>query len=79
MKADSFAAADIGATVLRLALGAMYLAHAGLKYFTFTMAGTVTDTSDGTSYVAFTLKAATLDAAARSRHCFSHVHSCAFR
>jgi len=41
MKADSFSAADLGATVLRLALGAMYLAHAGLKFFTFGMAGTV--------------------------------------
>ena len=41
MKADSVSAADLGATVLRLALGAMYLAHAGLKFFTFGMAGTV--------------------------------------
>ena len=36
MKTDA-----LGATILRLALGAMYLAHAGLKYFTFGMAGTV--------------------------------------
>jgi putative oxidoreductase len=41
MKADLVSAPDLGATFLRLALGAMYLAHAGLKYFTFGMAGTV--------------------------------------
>jgi putative oxidoreductase len=41
MKADSVSAPELGATLLRLALGAMYLAHAGLKLFTFTMAGTV--------------------------------------
>ncbi len=33
-------AADYGATVLRVALGIMYLAHAQLKIFTFTLAGT---------------------------------------
>ena len=32
--------ADYGATLLRLALGIMYLAHAHLKIFTFTLAGT---------------------------------------
>jgi putative oxidoreductase len=32
---------DLGATLLRLALGVMFLAHAGLKVFTFGMAGTV--------------------------------------
>lgn len=32
--------ADLAALVLRLALGIMYLAHAGLKLFTFTLAGT---------------------------------------
>ena len=41
MKTQSVTAPELGATLLRLALGAMYLAHAGLKYFTFTMAGTV--------------------------------------
>ena len=41
MKADSVSTPELGATLLRLALGAMYLAHAGLKIFTFTMAGTV--------------------------------------
>ncbi len=41
MKIDSPTAQEYGATLLRLALGAMFLAHAGLKYFTFTMAGTV--------------------------------------
>jgi putative oxidoreductase len=41
MKADSLSAPELGATLLRLTLGAMYLAHAGLKVFTFTMAGTV--------------------------------------
>ena len=41
MKIDSPTAQEYGATVLRLALGTMFLAHAGLKYFTFTMAGTV--------------------------------------
>jgi putative oxidoreductase len=29
-----------GALVLRLALGAMFIAHAGLKYFVFTLPGT---------------------------------------
>ena len=33
--------AELGATVLRIALGIMYLAHAALKIFTFSMAGTV--------------------------------------
>jgi putative oxidoreductase len=32
---------DLAATLLRLTLGVMYLAHASLKAFTFTMAGTV--------------------------------------
>ena len=32
---------EIGATLLRLTLGVMYLAHAGLKAFVFTMPGTV--------------------------------------
>jgi putative oxidoreductase len=32
--------AALGATVLRVALGIMYLAHAGLKVFTFGLAGT---------------------------------------
>jgi putative oxidoreductase len=41
MNIDSPSAQEYGATLLRLALGAMYLAHAGLKVFTFTMAGTV--------------------------------------
>jgi putative oxidoreductase len=41
MKIDSPSAQEYGATLLRLALGAMFLAHAGLKVFTFTMAGTV--------------------------------------
>jgi len=41
MKADSLSAPELGATLLRLSLGTMYLAHAGLKVFTFTMAGTV--------------------------------------
>jgi putative oxidoreductase len=41
MKTDSHSAPELGATLLRLALGAMYLAHAGLKIFTFSMAGTV--------------------------------------
>jgi putative oxidoreductase len=41
MKIDSPSAQGYGATLLRLALGTMYLAHAGLKVFTFTMAGTV--------------------------------------
>jgi putative oxidoreductase len=41
MKSYSPTAPELGATLLRLALGAMYLAHAGLKLFTFTMAGTV--------------------------------------
>lgn len=31
---------EIGATVLRISLGIMFLAHAHLKYFTFTLAGT---------------------------------------
>ena len=31
----------LGATLLRLALGAMFLAHAGLKIFTFGMPGTI--------------------------------------
>jgi putative oxidoreductase len=29
-----------GALVLRLALGTMFIAHAGLKYFVFTLPGT---------------------------------------
>lgn len=33
-------AIDVGALVLRLGLGAMYLAHAQLKFFTFGLAGT---------------------------------------
>lgn len=41
MRSVSKPAPELGATLLRLALGTMYLAHAGLKYFTFTMAGTV--------------------------------------
>jgi putative oxidoreductase len=41
MKIGSPSAQEYGATLLRLALGTMYLAHAGLKVFTFTMAGTV--------------------------------------
>ena len=41
MRSVSNPAPELGATLLRLALGTMYLAHAGLKYFTFTMAGTV--------------------------------------
>jgi putative oxidoreductase len=40
MKVES-SGQELGAALLRLALGAMYLAHAGLKVFTFTMAGTV--------------------------------------
>ena len=32
--------ADYGATALRISLGIMYLAHAHLKIFTFTLAGT---------------------------------------
>jgi putative oxidoreductase len=32
---------DYGALVLRLALGTMFLTHAGLKYFVFTMPGSV--------------------------------------
>ena len=31
---------DYAALLLRLSLGSMYLAHAGLKFFTFTLAGT---------------------------------------
>lgn len=31
---------DLGATVLRLALGALFVAHAGLKLFVFTPSGT---------------------------------------
>lgn len=31
---------DYGALLLRLGLGVMYVAHAGLKLFTFTLAGT---------------------------------------
>jgi putative oxidoreductase len=31
---------EIGALILRLALGVMFLAHAGLKIFTFTLPGT---------------------------------------
>jgi putative oxidoreductase len=41
MKTRSPSAQEYGATLLRLALGTMFLAHAGLKVFTFTMAGTV--------------------------------------
>jgi len=41
MTANSPSAPELGATLLRLTLGVMYLAHAGLKVFTFTMAGTV--------------------------------------
>ena len=41
MKIGSPTAQEYGATLLRFALGMMFLAHAGLKYFTFTMAGTV--------------------------------------
>lgn len=41
MKTQSPRAQEYGATLLRLALGTMFLAHAGLKVFTFTMAGTV--------------------------------------
>lgn len=33
--------AQHGALVLRLALGTMFVAHAGLKYFVFTLPGTV--------------------------------------
>lgn len=33
-------ARDVGATVLRVALGAVFLAHAGAKAFIFTFAGT---------------------------------------
>jgi putative oxidoreductase len=32
--------ADLGATILRISLGTMYLAHAYLKFFTFSLAGT---------------------------------------
>ena len=32
--------APLGGTLLRVSLGTMYLAHAGLKYFVFTPAGT---------------------------------------
>ena len=32
---------DLGALALRLALGGMFIAHALLKYFTFTLPGTV--------------------------------------
>lgn len=32
---------DYAATLLRLSLGILFLAHAGLKIFTYTMAGTV--------------------------------------
>jgi putative oxidoreductase len=41
MKIQPLSAQEYGATLLRLALGAMFLAHAGLKVFTFTMAGTI--------------------------------------
>jgi putative oxidoreductase len=37
---SSSAARDAGATVLRIALGAVFLAHAGAKAFIFTFAGT---------------------------------------
>jgi putative oxidoreductase len=40
MRSTFHAAPDYAATVLRLALGIMYLAHAHLKFFTFTLAGT---------------------------------------
>lgn len=32
--------AQYAALILRLSLGIMFLAHAGLKYFSFTLAGT---------------------------------------
>jgi putative oxidoreductase len=35
-----FASSELGATVLRVALGAVFLAHAGAKAFIFTFAGT---------------------------------------
>ncbi|WNG19438.1 DoxX family protein [Cystobacter fuscus] len=38
---SSPAARDVGPTVLRVALGAVFLAHAGAKAFIFTFAGTV--------------------------------------
>ncbi|RKH60582.1 DoxX family protein [Corallococcus llansteffanensis] len=37
---SSSSARDAGATVLRIALGAVFLAHAGAKAFVFTFAGT---------------------------------------
>ncbi|WP_257458422.1 DoxX family protein [Archangium lipolyticum] len=37
---DDFASQELGATVLRVALGAVFLAHAGAKAFIFTFAGT---------------------------------------
>ncbi len=39
MKTDTLS--DYGATLLRATLGGLFLAHAGLKYFVFTPAGTV--------------------------------------
>lgn len=41
MQATTVSTQELGATLLRLTLGTMYLAHAGLKVFVFTMAGTV--------------------------------------
>ncbi|MFP2905932.1 DoxX family protein [Pyxidicoccus sp. 3LFB2] len=39
-RSASFASPAVGATVLRVALGAVFLAHAGAKAFIFTFAGT---------------------------------------
>ena len=41
MQTTTVSTQELGATLLRLTLGTMYLAHAGLKVFVFTMAGTV--------------------------------------
>src|ERR1044072_872383 len=40
MKSVTHSAPDYAATLLRLTLGIMYLAHAHLKIYTFTLAGT---------------------------------------
>lgn len=37
---NAFSTPQWGALVLRLSLGLMYLSHAGLKFFTFSLAGT---------------------------------------
>jgi putative oxidoreductase len=40
MKKKSYKSHQYGALILRIALGVMFIAHAQLKIFTFTMAGT---------------------------------------